>query len=52
MAIKVELNIDDISEERIKKGLIKTVEKQANSQHVNIYVEHGSEKGENDWIFV
>lgn len=39
------LNIDEISGERIKKGLIKTVEEQMNSKNIKISIENGSKKG-------
>ena len=40
------LNIEEMSGERIIKGLTQTVKDQLNSGSVKIYVEHGSNKGD------
>lgn len=39
------LSIDEISDERIKVGLIKAVKDLSNSNNVKLCIEHGSKKG-------
>lgn len=45
------LDINVISGERIKKGLIDAVKKRLNSDNVKLCIEHGSKKGTNCFKF-
>lgn len=41
-------NIDEISNDRIKESLMKVIRKQLNSNNVEVAMEYGSKKGNNN----